>query len=222
MRPLRAGRAQYKKLGECMKTQMKFQRIMCIIMIIVGALSVVCSFLFCSGGMANIGMTLDRNAGNIVYREGFEAAQQVYLDAQSANNLLFIFSLIIIVAGALLYVTATNKRRRYYVSNYVATGAVCALDMTLAVYMLVIYTTYLNKFNDIINDPALNAKFHEIDSNNPLVTYDASIWNFVLGIIACVLVVLACVGLILNLVWKIKLMKGEDKLLSAQLIKEEA
>lgn len=191
-------------------------------MVVVGALSVVCSFLFCSGGMANIGLTISRNAGQIVYREGFKEAQEVYLDAQDANNLLFILSIVMIVVSLLLYFTATNKRRTYYISNYVAIGAVCAADVIIAIYSLVIYATYLSRFQGIINDVALNAKFHEIADINPSITYDASIWNFVLGFVVCILVILACVGLILNLVWKIKLMQGEKRLLSAQLVKEEA
>lgn len=197
-----------------MKTQMKFQKIMCLVMLLMGALSAIYCFMYCSGGLANIGLTLSKKDGKPAFREGFEEAQQVYLDAQVFNNVLLILSIVMIVAAVLLYITATNKRRNYYVSNYVATGVVCVVDFFVSIYVLIANSMLLSRFKGILADEALNKMYQTIADKNDTIEYVTSTWNFALGYVVYILVILACAALILNLVWKIKLMKGEKALLS--------
>lgn len=205
-----------------MKTQMKFQKIMCLIMLLVGALSAIYCFMYCTGGLVNIGMSLSKKDGKPNYTAGFEDAQKLYVDVQPFNTALLILSIVMIVAAALLYITATNKRRNYYVTNYVATGIVCATDIAVSIYVLIQNTIFMNRFIGIINDPKLNEMYIEIAKSRPDVSYVTSTWPFVVGYVVYILVILACVGLILNLVWKLKLMKGEKQLLSGVAASEVA
>ena len=203
-----------------MKTQMKFQKIMCLVMLLAGALSAVYCFIYCSAGLANIGLSLsperDAVTGEYKFDAGFEKAQQLYLDVQPFNTALLILSIIMIIAAAILYITATNKRRNYYISNYVATGLICAVDIGTSLYVLIMNSIFLSRFKAIISDPVLNAKYQEIAAGNETINYVTSTWNFALGYVVYILVIAACVGLILNLVWKLKLMRGEKQLLSGE------
>lgn len=206
-----------------MKTQMKFQKIMCLVMLLAGALSAVYCFIYCTGGLANIGLSISKDANGVKYTEGFEEAQQLYLDVQPFNTALLILSIVMILAAAFLYITATNKRRNYYVTNYVATGLVCAIDVGISIYVLVMNSIFMGRFLNITNNPDMVAKWQEIvTAYNGAISYSPSPWPFALGYVIYILVILACVALVLNLVWKIKLMKGERELLSGKAVAEVA
>lgn len=200
---------------------MKFQKIMCLVMLILGALSAVYCFIYCSGGLANIGLSVQKESGQPAYDPEFETAQRLYVDVQPFNTALLILSIVMIVMAAILYITATNKRRNYYISNYVATGAVCLVDFGVSIYVLVQNSIFLGRFNAIINDPALNARYQAVAEEWETISYVTSTWNFALGYVVYALVILGCVGLILNLVWKRELMKGEKQLLSGKQLTEE-
>ncbi len=205
-----------------MKTQMKFQRIMCIIMIVVGALSAIYCFMYCTGALANIGITVEKSLGAPKYAEGFEGPGQLYIDVQPFNQTLLILSIVMIVVAVSLYITATNKRRNYYVDNYVATGLVCATDIGISIYIMVQNGIFLSRFNALMADPAVVAKYEELAAANKTMDCVTSNWTFVLGFVIYSIVILACVALVLNLVWKIMLMRGEKKLLRGNAVNEVA
>lgn len=204
-----------------MKTQMKFQKIMCLIMLLMGALSAVYCFMYCSAGLANIGTTLDKSAGQPDWDPVFEPAQRLYYDIQPFNNALLILSIVMILAAVLLYITGTNKRRNYYISNIVATAVVCVIDFVASVYIMVQNGIFLSRFNELMADPAIIEKYQEFAAR-PDVDFVTSSWNFTLGFFVYALVILACIGLIINLVLKIKLMKGEKELLAGKFVEEVA
>lgn len=205
-----------------MKTQMKFQKIMCIVMVLMGALSAVYCFMYCTGALANIGVSVEKSLGAPKYKEGFEGPGQLYMDVQPFNQTLLILSIVMIVVAALLYVTATNKRRNYYVDNYVATGLVCATDIGIAIYIMVQNGGFLSRFNALMADPAVIAKYQELATLDKTMEFVTSNWTFVLGFVIYIIVILACVALILNLVWKVMLMRGEKKLLNGNAVNEVA
>lgn len=201
---------------------MKFQRIMCIIMIVVGALSALYCFMYCTGALANIGVTVEKSLGAPKYKEGFEGPGQLYIDVQPFNQMLLILSIVMIVVAALLYITATNKRRNYYIDNYVATGVVCATDISISIYLMVQNAGFLSRFNALMSDPAVLARYEELAEADLTMDMITSNWTFVLGFVIYSIVILACVALILNLVWKVMLMRGEKKLLNGNTVNEVA
>ena len=201
---------------------MKFQRIVCIIMIVVGALSALYCFMYCTGALANIGVSVDKVLGEPSYKEGFEGPGQLYMDVQPFNQQLLILSIVMIVVAALLYMTATNKRRNYYVDNYVATGLVCATDISISIYLMVKNGGFLSRFNALMSDPAVVARYEELAAADLTMDCITSNWTFVLGFVIYSIVILACVALILNLVWKVMLMRGEKKLLNGNTVNEVA
>lgn len=204
-----------------MKAQMKFQKIMCLVMLLVGALSAIYCFIYCTGPLANIGVTLSKKDGLPDYDAVFGPAQELYVDVQPFNTALLILSIVMIVAAAVLYITATNKRRNYYISNYVATGLVCGVDVAVSLYVFIQNSIFLGRFNNLMSDPVISGEFKRISESRPDVEYVTSTWTFALGYVVYIIVIAACAALIFNLIWKIKLMKGEKMLLNGQSTVEE-
>lgn len=164
------------------------------------------------------GKTVSQLDGEPVLRTNFEEAGQLYVDVQPFNNALLILSIIMVLCAALLYFTATNKRRNYYITNYVATGVTCAYGVGLSLYAMIKNSSYLARFKAIINDAMLNAEYQHIHEVNDSINYVTSTWNFALCYVIYILIILLCVALVLNLLWKIKLMKGEKALLAGNAV----
>lgn len=208
-----------------MKTQMKFQKIMCLLMIILGALSAVYCFIYCSAGLGAVGGTLNQDGStfndlvdgvNVSMPEG-----AIYNDVQPFNDTLLILSIVIIVCGVLLYITATNKRRNYYISNYVAIGIVSIVDIAISIYILIQNTVFYTRFLDMIADPTYYDRLFAIIGKKDIVCTTAT-WNFELAYVLYPIIILASLALIANLVWKVMLMRGEKKLLENSAVKEGA
>ena len=118
-----------------MKTQMRFQKYMCLAMLLVGALSLLYAFFYCSGALSELGQAIKLDGVNRV--SAFTAAEGkydavFYNDIQPFNNLLMIMGIVMILLAVVLYITGCNKRRNYYISNYVATGLCAGGDIVIS------------------------------------------------------------------------------------------
>lgn len=200
-----------------MKAQMRFQKYLCLAMIILGAIATLYAFCYCTGSMVKLGQTLDNS-----FESFFDASEgkydaTLYVEIQSFNNLLMYFGIAMILLAVLLYITSCNKRRNYYVSNYVAIGLCAGGNIIMSVVSLVLNGIWRSKF--------LNVDFVEWEAYwdnriasrpgaNIVKQYSESTAAFDIGFVVYILVILASVALILNLIWKIKLMQGEKKLLA--------
>ena len=203
-----------------MKTQMRFQKILSFATLIIAALCFVFAIAFLTGGMAVVPSYLIASGGvrqDVINARNFVNASQGFV-----SNLV-ILSIVFILVVATLFITASNKRRKYYVTNYVAIGLVVAFAIAIAIYILVEVSIVMNLFyNDIAWEAGTNGGLNYADRFNPNYTIDKSPTNFVLGYAVGVLVICTAVVNVLNLVWKIKLMKGEKALLQGGLVKEVA
>ena len=116
-----------------------------------------------------------------------------------------------------LYITSCHNRRNYYITNYISTIAVAAFGVVLAIYTFACLAIALGLFNQIDF-----AKLKEFQENNQVPYYSDSKASFMIGYILFVVVIANAAALILNLIWKLKLMKGEKALLENGLVKEVA
>lgn len=193
-----------------MKAQMRFQKIICLIMIIVGALAVVYALVYCTGSVQMLSDALNSSGKSF-----FKAAKGLndatyYTKIKSFNDLLLIFGIVIILLGVVLYIAACNKRRNYYITNYVAIGLCAGGDIILSLVAIILNGYWLGEFKKIDFE-----SWHALAvSQNPALPYSESTVWFDLGFVVYAIVIIAAVFLILNLVWKIKLMKGEKALLA--------
>ncbi|MGN1103511.1 MAG: hypothetical protein ACI4QI_01415 [Candidatus Coproplasma sp.] len=195
-----------------MKTQMKFQKILSLISLIAAALAIVLGLCFCSGVMSEIIPYLSDkysiNAGNL------------YEYSQSANNTLVILSIVLLLVVTTIYITASNTRRNYYITNYVSLGIVIAYTVVFAIILLVICVTAMGYANEIdfvkwkeFYEAHTTDRYGNVSYTNPR-NYSESRLTLILGVVLAIVLLVEAAAWVLNLIWKIKLMQGEKALLA--------
>lgn len=196
-----------------MKTQMKFQKILCLVAVVMAALTFVYALCFSTGSMYALWTYTSENQGADVI-----GADNLFYYGQDVNETLLILSIIFIVLALTLYITASQSRRNYYITNYISIGATSLFGVIYAVIGFILVGNCLGMFaNDI--DWATYRQMHEA---NPEWAFSDSNIMFILGFVLFVLVILLSAALVLNLIWKIKLMQGEKALLAGNKPEEAA
>lgn len=203
-----------------MKTQMRFQKILSLVTLVIAALCFVYALAFLTGGMAVVPFYLIESGGvrqDVIHATDFVNASQGFVST------LVILSIVFILVVATLFITASNKRRNYYVTNYVSIALVAVFAIVIALYIIISVSNVMNLFyNDIAWEAGTNGGLNYADRFNANYVIDKSPANFILGYILGVVVILTAAVHVLNLVWKVKLMKGEKALLQGGLVKEVA
>lgn len=188
-------------------------------MLILGAVSAVYSFAYVTGSVQNLGEFLNRNVSP--YTPLFKGAE-LYLNIQSFNNFLFYGSIGMILAAVLLYITACNKRRNYYITNYIATGICAGVDIVLSIVFMAMNASYKSQFLNNTDFTAWKALDESTRIANGMESaYSESTVMFDLGFVLYSIIIVAAIALVLNLVWKILCMKSEKQLLSGEQLGEE-
>jgi NADH:ubiquinone oxidoreductase subunit 3 (subunit A) len=202
-----------------MKTQMKFQKILSLVTLILAALSFIYAICFFSTGLSELLHYTTDSAG-------YDAigCDHVVEYGQSINEMFVILGIIFIVLAITLFITASNKRRNYYITNYISVIAVAAFALVFAIIGLISVSLLLSYYVSEIDWEAYKALYEQVTSSGKRVNpyYSDSKIVFVLGYILFVVLLVDAAALVLNLIWKIKLMKGEKELLKNGLVKEVA
>ena len=213
-----------------MKAQMRFQKILCLVMLILGALATVYAFCYCSGSLSELGQVLNDKGRSEFKASAGKYDATLFLDIQGFNDLLMYLGIVMILFAVLLYITGCNKRRNYYITNYVATGVCAGGNIIFSIILMAMNGVWMGRFNNV--DFASWAKYNadniadyladaakygfEIDpaALAPYQHYSESNAWFAIGFVLYTLIIIASALLILNLVWKIFLMRGEKQLLN--------
>ena len=190
---------------------MKFQKILALVTLIVAALSIVLSLAFSSGIMYAVTQPSVRNPGGT---DAFHAAA-LYKFGGKANDILIVMSIILLVSVVLLYFMQCVKRRNYYISNYIAIGvfAVYALAFVITVFVIIGKCFALIGDIDFAAWKAREEIKTETGAFRYAQLYTKNVSTLVLFIILAIVVIALIAAWVLNVVWKIKLMKGEKELL---------
>ena len=183
------------------KKQMTLQRYLCLAALIISAVV----FIYSLGIMTDL---YDSLYGT--YRRGKTtiSGAEVYMDMQGFNKLFLRGSIGLILLSVLLFVTSTHSRRRYYVGNYAAVGLFSAASIAFTVWA----------HGQI---EAFKAQFLTIDfakllthSTSRKTLYTESTFWFDIHYLVFGLLLVSVVLLIINAVWKSKLMKDEQALIA--------
>lgn len=195
-----------------MKTQMRFQKTLCLLTLIMSAITIVYAFGFITGGMATVGDIFD-------YRNDYFNAANVFNFGQQVNDIILNLGIVFLCLVALLYIFACQKRRNYYITNYIAIG-VSALYMVVfaVVGIILVVQTQVRFISEVDWETFYGGN---ISLDRFAHTGDSQVM-FYIGYVVYFLVILNALALGYNLLWKIKLMKGEKALLEAGLQKEVA
>lgn len=187
------------------KKQMVFQKAACLLGVIAAAVSFIYSLGIITDIYDSLYSTM-MNPNDLT--QTFVPGSIIYYDMQAFNKQFLYLSIGLILLACILFLTNTHSRRKYYVGNFVATGLYCAASVAVAVWSHIEISAFKVQYLTTVDFEALK-KFAEMWNS----TYTES--TFLLDAHYAVggLSLLAVVVLVLNAVWKIYLMRGEDKLI---------
>ncbi len=189
------------------RKQMTFQKIVCLCVLIAGALV----FLYALGLVTDLYDSLyftmyDPNDYHLTDVPG----SIIYYDMQNFNHELLIVSIGLIVLSLLLFITSTNTRRRYYIGNYIAVGINAAAGIGAAVWALPQILAFREQYLTTVDFEALKAYSEMWKTLYTESTFWFDISQAVFGF-----VILTVVLSIVNLIWKLDMMKTERRLIEA-------
>ncbi|MBR3307661.1 MAG: hypothetical protein IKI75_10490 [Lachnospiraceae bacterium] len=190
------------------KTQMRFQKLICLFSLIAGA---IC-FLYSLGIMTDLFDSLysTMRAGDDPNQNFVVPGAYVYYEMQGFNRLFTRLSIGLIVVSLLYFITNTNVRRRYYIGNYIAVGVNVLYSLVFIIWGHVQIESYKAKFLQV-DFAALKAYAEQWNSYYTDSTFWFDIHYPVFGIVF----ILAALQLV-NLFWKRKLMKEEGELIGKE------
>lgn len=185
------------------KKQMTAQKFLCLAAIIVSAIF----FLYSLGIMTDLYDSLYdtmRNPNDITQTDVFGSI--IYYAMQAFNRQLLILSIGQILLAALLFITNTHSRRRYYIGNFAATGLFTAFAVYNTVYAHVNIEEAKRQF--------LQVDFAALKEHAEMwgTLYTESTFWFDLHYAVFGLLLAVCALLVANAVWKVRLMKDEAAL----------
>ncbi len=198
-----------------MKTQMKFQKWLSLSTIIIGAIVFIFAICFNSGNLADLMYYESVNIRNATF-----AADDFLAMAQSFSSLMLGLAIAYIVAGVVVYITATNSRRNYYISNKIVAIALIAYIVAVSVIGLVYIFMLVSSFYAINWTEIYDVYEIRQGIGAPEVTQSPTM--FIIGIVVFIITIANALAWLYNLIWKIKLMKGEKALLEKGSVKEVA
>lgn len=188
------------------KKQMLAQKIICF------AVLAVCVLLF----VYSLGILTDLYdaiyVGNVRYAD--DAARTkvpgstIYFEMQPFNRLLVRLSIVMIVLALTLFLTGTQKRRRYYIGNYISIGIFTAGSIGFSVWSHIKFEAYKAQFLQM----DFEALKKHADRMKSLYT-DSTFW-FDAHYVVYGLLLLVSILLVICAVWKVRLMRSEQECLA--------
>lgn len=188
------------------KKEMQFQKIVCLLCIISAALVFIYSLGIMTDLYDSFYFTM-RNPDDLYDTK--VPGSIIYYDMQDFNGYLLKLSIGLILASLLLFITNTNVRRKYYIGNYAAVGIVSVLNIFVSFQAHTYIEYFKNRFLTTVDFEALES-YAETHTN---VLYTRSTFWFDVHYFVFGLLLVATCLLIVNFVWKIRLMKEETDLL---------
>ena len=187
------------------KRQVKLQKVICLLALFSG----VIVFLYALGLMTDL---YDMLYNMIPDPDDLDSARvagaRIYYDMQPFNKLLLYCGIMLILLAAALFITNTQLRRRYYVSNYVAVGLNVILECGAAVWISAEVMHFKRVYLTTVDFAQLERRLSRLGTYT-----DSTFWFDVHWFVSILLVVSAAL-LILNVIWKVKLMKAERAILN--------
>ena len=186
------------------KKQMIAQKILCLAAIIVAAIF----FIYALGYMTDIydSMYTSIRDPDDYWNSARVYGAWIYFIMQDFNAYMLACSIVLILLAALLFLTNTNVRRRYYIGNFLST----ALYSVAAVVMSVIVHGYVEAFKTYYKTYVDFDQLKEwAESRGTLYIGPNDTFWFDLHYLVCGLLILVAVLLVANCIWKVMLMKDE-------------
>ena len=187
------------------KKQMLLQKIFSLLTVISGAIT----FLYSLGIMTDLYDTLFSTMPYSDHTKSDVTGSIIYYDMQDFNKLLVKLSIGFILAGALLFITQTNTRRRYYISNFFAIAVNVIYGLFFTCYSHIRIEQYKAQY--------LNIDFEAVKAYSEMwnTRYSDSTFWFDIHYAVFGLMFVIVLLHIFNLVLKIGLMREEKNLIDS-------
>ena len=188
------------------KKQLVFQKFACMFAVIAAAVSFVYSLGIITDIYDSLYSTMmDPND----LTQTFVPGSIIYYDMQGFNKAFMNVSIVLIGLACLLYLTNTQVRRKYYIGNYAAIGLYSVATVAVAVWSHIQIEAFKVQYLTTVDFEALKS-FAEMWNK----TYIESTFMLDLHYVVLAVAILSVAALIVNMVWKIQLMRAEDALLA--------
>ncbi len=184
------------------RKQMKFQSLVCYLLLIASALV----FIYSLGIMTDV-YNLFYYAEGVM--PGFVAGASIFQDMQGFNKQLTTVGIILILVSVFAFLVSNNARRKYYFANYLSVGLTTVANISASVWIIIYVSFYRNQFLTTVDFEALR-EFCDMFMR----TYTDSTFWFDIGYVVCGILIATTLLAIFNMVWKIILMKQEKAILA--------
>lgn len=134
---------------------------------------------------------------------------RIYYDMQPFNRTLLRCSIGLLLLACLLFLTNTHSRRKYYIGNTVATALNAVAECALAVWCHLEVSAFKTQYLTTVDFAELEKRLSRRG------TYTDSTFWFDIHYLVCGVALVAAVLLIVNYIWKKKMMREEQLLLSS-------
>ena len=188
------------------KKQMKCQKAVCLLCMI----SSVIVFLYALGIMTDLYDSLYSTMMNPAdLTQTTVPGSIVYYNMQEFNSVFLKYSIGLILLACLLYITNTHIRRKYYIGNYIAAALFAIANVNIAIWA--------HQYIEIFKAQFLNVDFEALKKHAELwkTTYTESTFWFDIHIVVFAIGLIASAALVGVVLWKVSLMKEEQKLIEA-------
>ena len=186
------------------RRQVKLQKVICFISLISGT----CVFIYALGLMTDLFTMLYNMIPDPDELDNARVAgARIYYDMQPFNRQLLYCGIALILVACTLFITQTSSRRKYYIGNYIAGGLNILSQLAAAVWIHIRVSEFKNIYLTTVDFAQLERRLGRLG------TYTDSTFWFDIHYAVCGLALLAAILLTLNILWKSKLMRDEQKLL---------
>lgn len=191
------------------KKQMILQRVVCYFLIAAATLV----FIYSLGIMTDLyDMKLDYYAQDYYTVEGgtpMVPGTEVYYDMQEFNRDFTMMGIVLILVALSQFVFQNHTRRKYYIANYITVIANTAVGIYATKWALDNIFKYKEQF--------LGIDFETLEMFSTIFKFyftKSTFWFDISKVVFAILLVAVALNVI-NLIWKIIVMRAEKKLLSS-------
>lgn len=190
------------------KKQLQFQKIICLLCVIAAAVM----FVYALGVLTEIydGLYLATDPKKPT-DDGRVAGSTIYYQMQQFNTDFVNISIVLILLAALLFLMNTHIRRKYYISNYISIGLYSITSVATVVWSHIQIEAYKHQYLTTVDFEALK-ELCEM-KNKPFIQ---STMMLDLHYVVAGLMLVTTIALVVNMIWKITLMREEDALINAR------
>lgn len=201
------------------KKQMKFQKIVCLLMLVASAIVFIYSLGLLTDMYDSLYLTMmdpedlsyTMVEGSQIYYEmqGYDPATNGFTNP-NFNGMLTMVGIGLILVNLVLFITCTHSRRKYYIGNYVAVGLSAVSSIGASVWAITNILNFKEKFLQI--DFEALKEFSKM-WNTPYT--ESTFWFDAVFVVFGILLFVTAL-LIVNLVLKVIVMKEEQRLIGSR------